>query len=91
LQFLLQPFLSGWPVFPVIPAVHLATTDPSEKIVGCLPRRCGIARKEVGKIAREIEGSTTLGENGGVVHGLRIGRESRSRLCWRAKKKLRVR
>src|SRR5215213_2012419 len=91
LQFLFQSFLCGWPVFAVVPAAHFGPTDPGEKIVGCLPRRCGIARKEVGKIAREIERSAALGENGGVVHSFRMGRESRGRLFWRAKKKLRVR
>ena len=55
LQLLLQPFLRGRPVFAVVPAAHLASTDRGEKIIGCLPGWCGIARKEVSEIAREIE------------------------------------
>src|SRR5215212_1022004 len=55
LQLLLQPLLGGRPVFRVVPAVHLAAADLGEKFIGGPPARCGIARKEVGEIAREVE------------------------------------
>ncbi len=90
LQFFVEARFRLWPVWLAVAAAQLVATYPGEDIVRRLIRRRGVAGKEVGQIAGEIECGAAFGEHQGVADGLRVGGEAGGHFLWRAEGELRV-